>query len=868
MRLRYGIRNGLVAAVAIGALMPAVPVAAQEQVRREYDLEVQDLGEALRVVGRLSEQEILFPAEVVDGKRAPRLRGKFSAKEAVRLLLRGTDLVADFRQDGILIRGRSQASDEVADRPTDSGEIVVTGSRLRGVPPTSPVLTLARRELQDAGFSNLGDVIRAIPQNFAGGQNPTVSGGGSQGAANQNTTSSSTFNLRGLGPDATLTLLNGHRMPYDGVFQGVDISSIPLAAIDRIEIVTDGASAIYGSDAVAGVANILLKRSFDGLESSITYGGSTDGGNRQFRAGVVAGSDWRTGGLMVAFDFSKQSEILAGQRDYAKVMQAEQTLVPRLKQYSTILSGYQDIGDTVRFEFDATYNRRKSRIQTPNTNAANYLQAGALSRFDIETFSLSPVLRFDLAPSWLGYVSGTYAESRAHLLSQLFSKGTVTTDVPVDYVNVLKTVEGGLSGSLASLPGGAVKLAVGGGYRSNVLDALARTVTPSLQRTSFDFTKGRDSWYGFAELNVPLVGGGNAVPLVRRLVASAAVRYENYPGLGDIVTPKAGIVYSPSAAFDLSISWGRSFKAPTLYQQFLSKTVILRASTAYGTTKFAAGATVLGLSGGNPDTLTPEHADTLTIAGTIRPAFARGFEVQLGYYRVRYRDRVIAPITSNLGIFENPIYAPFITYSPSAAQINAAIANAAGGVIIVSGGPYNPARVSAIVDNRQHNSSRQDIEGLDLSVRHDFALGSGKAQFVGSATYLKSQQILVAGQPAIDLAGTIYFPAQWRARGGIQWRRGGLSVSTFVNFASQNRDRRISPERTVPSFTTWDAALTYRIPQSDSLLGGLELALAANNILNTAPGRIRQATTIEPVYDSTNASPAGRFLSLSIRKQW
>src|SRR3546814_5220261 len=75
------------------------------------------------------------------------------------------------------------------------------------------------------------------------------------GLANGNLDSSSQLNLRGLGPDATLTLLNGHRLPYGGAFAGIDISAIPVAAVERLEIVPDGASAQYGSDAVAGVAN-------------------------------------------------------------------------------------------------------------------------------------------------------------------------------------------------------------------------------------------------------------------------------------------------------------------------------------------------------------------------------------------------------------------------------------------------------------------------------------------------------------------------------------------------------------------------------------------------------------------------------------
>src|SRR5690606_8001658 len=104
------------------------------------------------------------------------------------------------------------------------------------------------------------------------------------GSNNQNITGGSALNLRGLGVDATLTLLNGRRLSYGGFAQAVDLSIIPVAAVSRIEILTDGASALYGTDAVAGVANVILNRDFEGVNAATRYGFATDGGGneRQF----------------------------------------------------------------------------------------------------------------------------------------------------------------------------------------------------------------------------------------------------------------------------------------------------------------------------------------------------------------------------------------------------------------------------------------------------------------------------------------------------------------------------------------------------------------------------------------------------------
>jgi outer membrane cobalamin receptor len=89
-------------------------------------------------------------------------------------------------------------------------------------------------------------------------------------------------NLRGLGSDATLVLVNGHRLSPTGAGNFVDISQIPVGAIDRIDVVTDGSSAIYGSDAVGGVVNIRLRNDFDGAETRLQYGSMADGGPDEY----------------------------------------------------------------------------------------------------------------------------------------------------------------------------------------------------------------------------------------------------------------------------------------------------------------------------------------------------------------------------------------------------------------------------------------------------------------------------------------------------------------------------------------------------------------------------------------------------------
>src|SRR5690606_16722344 len=119
----------------------------------------------------------------------------------------------------------------------------------------------------------------------------------------KNTASGSSINLRGLGNASTLLLLNGDRPPLGG-FGGVfgDISLIPASAIERIEVIADGASAIYGSDAVAGVVNVIPRLRFEGAETSLRYG-TADGDSQDVLASQILGRGWDSGHAVLAYEF-------------------------------------------------------------------------------------------------------------------------------------------------------------------------------------------------------------------------------------------------------------------------------------------------------------------------------------------------------------------------------------------------------------------------------------------------------------------------------------------------------------------------------------------------------------------------------------
>src|SRR6202789_3067941 len=139
---------------------------------------------------------------------------------------------------------------------------------------------------------------------------PISSAGSSTNSVNGNAP-----NLRGLGSGATLVLINGHRVApgnSDGSF--VDISMIPLTAVERVEIVTDGASAIYGSDAVGGVVNIILRTKFDCADTRVQYGSVTDGSSHNVTVGQTVGTDWTGGSGVLSYQYFDQTALAARSR--------------------------------------------------------------------------------------------------------------------------------------------------------------------------------------------------------------------------------------------------------------------------------------------------------------------------------------------------------------------------------------------------------------------------------------------------------------------------------------------------------------------------------------------------------------------------
>jgi iron complex outermembrane receptor protein len=209
----------------------------------------------------------------------------------------------------------AQAQEAAAskDAPENVAEVVVTGSRIRGVAPVgSSVVTVGPADIAAAGAVSTAKILQEVPQVFNLGVSESSRG---QAGGAGNISYASSINLRGIGPYATLTLVDGHRVVGQGTTGAtVDPSIIPALALQRVEIVADGASAIYGSDAVAGVANLVLRRNREDLQAMVRYGFAD--GYRERQAGALWGHKWKGGQVTLSFENSFHSALNGQDRDF------------------------------------------------------------------------------------------------------------------------------------------------------------------------------------------------------------------------------------------------------------------------------------------------------------------------------------------------------------------------------------------------------------------------------------------------------------------------------------------------------------------------------------------------------------------------
>ena len=209
-------------------------------------------------------------------------------------------------------------ADDEEDEVLELEDVRVTGSRLSRSPSeiSGNLIVLDRDDIRASGELTLARLLRQLPQNA----NPTNETYGSLLNTAGNKTGAATVNLRGLGSESTLILVDGRRVGYSGILGGVtDISTIPLSMVERVEILLDGASAVYGSDAVGGVVNIITRQDYSGVELDINYSRPHKSGYDERKVSLATGLAWSGGRARFGFEHFRDSGLDASQRDSAVI---------------------------------------------------------------------------------------------------------------------------------------------------------------------------------------------------------------------------------------------------------------------------------------------------------------------------------------------------------------------------------------------------------------------------------------------------------------------------------------------------------------------------------------------------------------------
>ena len=298
-------RHGLMCAVATAAILAASPVWAQE---RSFKIPSLPAASGVTEFARQAGVQILVSAEAAQGKHTAAVSGSMSVPQALTNLLAGTGLavtgnngrtitIAPAPAPAHLIPTRwapevasvfVAATAEAAAAPpaAEVQEVVVTGSHLLGnLTAPTPVTEIGSAQIQQKAAGTVSEFLKDIPQ-FATSTGPANASSGAQSA------SKATIGLYNLGATRTLVLINGNRHVADGTGNVFDTNLIPTSLIDRVDVVTGGASAAYGSDAVAGVVNFVLKNRMEGLHIDVHEGISQYGDNVEFSPSFAWGKSF------------------------------------------------------------------------------------------------------------------------------------------------------------------------------------------------------------------------------------------------------------------------------------------------------------------------------------------------------------------------------------------------------------------------------------------------------------------------------------------------------------------------------------------------------------------------------------------------
>ncbi len=768
-----------------------------------------------------------------------------------------------------------------------ANDIVVTGSLIRGLPRefvASPVFSYGQGDIVRSGAGSVSEYMLSIPQNFTGDLSDFGSSASSigstlgSGTTNNQYDGFASFALRGLASDATLTLLNGRRMASVGMVESPTVSVIPSALIERIDIISDGASATYGADAVAGVVNIVTRKPKNGLELRVRGATTTATGSKNWEASALAGHSWATGSVYGMAMYQKRSAFIEDPI-VASNTRLQITQLPD-EEISGFYGGVRQEAGDFSVSIDASrFQRDRSAIR----NYPDFPRYNRLYKTRTTGYSINGNTHWQGNGATSIDLNIDYGQNRTN--SSLFSgvPPYSPTSTKYEYRNTLFVAELNGQTEVATLPAGPVLVAGGLQYRVETLRTDAKIF--------FNRNGGtRKAKSAFGEVSVPIVGPEQGVPLVRSLTLSAAARYEDL-GFDDALAPKVGLHWQVDRSIALRGTYARSFLVPRFRD-----TIGIAEQVSFWNYPYAfldpadqnpalpaGNALVMFRAGSNPD-LKTQKADTFTVGVDLTPTFIPGLSIKAGYYRIKISDRVVTP--SQDDSVSSPDLQVFNTRNPTRAQIDSIVNNPTvfrwftADIPFVNGGVdaiYSSAseipeallsQVQAIADIRSQNFAVETTDGIDLDLAYRTNLLGGDASVHLTGQYILDLSLKAAGGTAISRLDGYAQAADLRLNGTFIWGRGGFSGGTVVNYVDGFTDNRAGrAPRKISAYTTASLFLGFDLGRltSSSWLANSEVQLVVANVFDQRPPTIVDAVL---GYDPYNNPPNPRTIGLVLTKRF
>jgi outer membrane receptor protein involved in Fe transport len=896
-----------IAAILIGLSMSAYAIADSP---KRVDIPAGELRQALLQVSEQFGTDLVYSPEQIHGIQTRGAHGELTTEQAVTKLLEGTPLELRTDASGAMLiappasttsslalegrgtegegslaraekksfwsrmrlaqsspaEGESRSDvttgedEKRAQSPkvTELEEIVVTGTHIRGLTnDTAPVVVLDRDYIDSTGLSTTTRLMESLPQNFAQANQSRVLVDGVTSTTEQG----AGINLRGLGEGTTLVLLNGRRIAPGFAGAAVDISALPLSAVERVDVLTDGASALYGSDAIGGVVNFILRHDFDGVETRLSAGAADD--VEEHRVSQIMGKVWTSGNALLSLEYYDRDLLHASDRDFVPPTSSIGSLYPQDENYSAMFTGRQELTDSVSAFADLLYTHRDSYNE------------GGPSGFNVSYETTNPQLLATAGIKWS--VGADWSIETAYTLADNEQDQKQVSDlfVPFDGATLrnsrfrTRTANAKADGPLFSWSSGTVRAAIGADWRSEDLSASLQGVN-GLRVGRVDVEQIVRS--AFAEVYAPLIGSSEDGT---RLALSVAARYDDYSTFGSSVDPQVGLMWSPVRGLRLRGSYGSSYKAPKLldYDTSLNSAAAFHYIDPGSPTGISHQ---LVLQGRNPDNYVPQKSKNFSVGFSV-DAIPK-VRISANYYDIRYRDQLALPPGDSAVILGNPgVFGQLIVRDPSVEQVNEAIAFAS--LPFLAFNPdftfntnFDPSTVDVIVDETLRNMSETRTSGVDASVEYQLRTGAGTFRAGLAGTHiLQLEQQLTSTSNAVDLASTIYNPTDLRLRGSLAWMQEGWNLNVFVNYSNSYEDNRIqaTPVK-VSSYTTVDAHVGWSLANwfASGFWSGVTISLNGQNLFDEDPPENVVLTPMDMGFDPNNSNPMGRFFSLEFAKAW